>query len=449
MRSLRTAFIVVFAVVLAACGSSSKSGTKGTSGGGTSAPAVQDKSLGPGVTDTTVKVGVSLIDFDCIKQFTDTIRLDQESYYKAFADDINKKGGVGGKQVVLDIKKSCPITAGQASKACTDFTEDDKVFAVVGLIYDTSGAAQTCVAKQHKTPMMTYLINQATIDKSPPGLMLLAGATLDRSDTVMGKLMKENNTLAGKKIAILSGSANKKQVTESLEPALKSLGIPMAPTTLMNIGTTGDTTAAQSQLDSAIDNWKSSGVTAVFVTGDESVAKQFIEKIKKQMPTVQLVSDTYTALLAAQEDNTMKPNPYQGMINIFGQTREEYAQSQNWKYCADIYKAQTGIEATPPTATIKQGQNTIDKYSSINDPCTLLTLFKTIGDKVGPYLNIANWTNAVNNLGSFNAPGNGPYASLKTNKYDMDDTFRLVQFDSSIGTTGDYKSLTPVENGGS
>ena len=68
-------------------------------------------------------------------------------------------------------------------------------------------------------------------------------------------------------------------------------------------------------------------------------------------------------------------------------------------------------------------------------------------DKVGKPLNITNWTNAVNNLGSFNAPGNGQFASLKTGKYDMDDTFRLVQFDSSIGTTGDYKSLTEIING--
>jgi ABC-type branched-subunit amino acid transport system substrate-binding protein len=449
MRSLRTAAVVVFVVLLAACGSSSKSSSKGTSGGGTTAAAVQDKTLGPGVTASTVKVGVSLIDFNCIKQFTDTIRLDQPSYYKAFADDINKKGGVGGRQVVLDVKQSCPITAGQAQKACTDFTEDDKVFAVIGLIYDTSGAAQTCVAKQHKTPMMTFLINQATIDKSPPGLMILAGATLDRSDTVMGKLLKDNNTLQGKKIAILSSAANRKQVTDSLEPALKSLGIPTGSTVLLNIGSTGDTTAAQSQLDSAIDTWKSEGVNAVFVSGDDAVSKQFIEKLRKQMPNFQLVSDTYTALLAAQEDNTMKPNPYEGMINIFGQTPQEFEQSNNWKYCADIYKAQTGIEATPPTATIKQGQNTIDKYRSINDPCTLLTLFKTIGDKAGTYLNIANWTNAVNNLGSFNLPGNGPYASLKTNKYDLDDTFRLVQFDSTIGPSGDYKSLTPVINGAS
>ncbi len=28
----------------------------------------------------------------------------------------------------------------------------------------------------------------------------------------------------------------------------------------------------------------------------------------------------------------------------------------------------------------------------------------------------------------------------------MDDTFRLVAFDSSIGEIGDYKSLSPLEN---
>ncbi len=444
MRALRP-FVVVVLVLLAACGSDSK-GTKGRNA--STAPAAQDTSLGTGVTDTTVKIGVSLITFDCIKQFTDTIRTNQESYFKAFADDINKHGGIAGRQVQLVIHSFCPITSGQAFAACTAFTEDDKVFAVIGLIFDPSGGAQTCVAKQHKTPMLTYLVSQAIIDKAPPGLMILAGATQERTDSVIVKLLKEQTTLAGKKVAVLAGSANKKAVETALVPGLKTLGIPMGTTALLNIGTTGDTASAQTQLDGFIERWKSEGVNAVFATGDEAVSKQFIEKLRQQMPTVTLLSDTYTVLLAAQEEKQAKkvPNPYEGIINTFGPTPQEYEQSENWKYCADVYKAQTGKEATGPTKVVKSGSNTLDVYRSINDPCTLLTLLKTIGDKAGKYLNITNWVNAVDNLGPFRAPGQGQYASLHKGKYDMDDTFRLAAFDSSIGTSGDYKPLSPLGN---
>jgi len=264
----------------------------------------------------------------------------------------------------------------------------------------------------------------------------------------MTKLLKEQNTLAGKKVAVLAGVQNKKAVETALVPGLKSLGIPMGTTGLLNTGSTGDTTSAQAQLDSIIERWKSEDVTAVFATGDEAAAKTFIEKLRKQMPTVTLLSDTFTVLLSAQEETQAKmvPNPYEGLINAFGPTNEEYEKSDNWKYCADIYKAETGKEATGPTKVVKSGNNTLDVYRSINDPCTLLTLFKTIGDKAGKYLNITNWVNAVDNLGPFRAPGQGEWASLHKGKYDMDDTFRLVEFDSTIGASGDYRPLSPLVN---
>lgn len=71
---------------------------------------------------------------------------------------------------------------------------------------------------------------------------------------------------------------------------------------------------------------------------------------------------------------------------------------------------------------------------------------QTIGDKVGKYLNTTNWVDAVNVLGPLAGAGTTPYGSLHTGKYDTDDAFRLVQFDSSLGTAGDYKPLSPLEN---
>src|SRR5262249_23066218 len=130
--------VVVIVVVLAACGSSSSKAKPPNNA--TTTPA--DTSLGTGVTPTTVKVGVSLINFDCIKQFTHNIRNKRERYSQPSADNINNQGGGAGRQIVLDFHEACRITAGQASAQCTKFTDDDKDFAVIGLIYDTSGAAQ-------------------------------------------------------------------------------------------------------------------------------------------------------------------------------------------------------------------------------------------------------------------------------------------------------------------
>jgi ABC-type branched-subunit amino acid transport system substrate-binding protein len=449
MRSI-VAISVVAMIVLAACSSSGSSKNTDKGGSGTTA-AVTDTKLGPGVTDSTVKIGVALIDFDCIKQFTDTIRTGQEAAWKAFADDINKnQGGMGGRQVELDIRPSCPITANQSATQCTRFAEDDKVFAVAGLVYDTTGAGQACLAKQHNTPLLAFLLSQALMDKAPPGMMVSPGATPERTDKVLVKLLKDQNTLAGKKVAVLAGAANKKVATDSIIPALKSIGVEMGTPALLNIATSGDTTSAQAQLDSFIEKWKSEGVNAVFMSGDEASTKQFTQRIRQELgEDTMLLSDTYTVINSARNETATgtKPNPYEGLLNTFGQTSAEYESSPRWKYCTDIYKKMTGKTAVNASQVKKDANGKVDdQFAVVNDPCVTLTMLKQILDKVGKPLNATNWVNAVNNMGSLHMPTGEQYYSLHNGKYDAADSFRLVKFDSAQGTTGGYVPLTPVED---
>ena len=68
----------VLALTLAACSSSSKAthaGGAGTTTSSTSASHVVSQVLGTGVTATTIKVGISLVDFSCVQQYVQSIRL--------------------------------------------------------------------------------------------------------------------------------------------------------------------------------------------------------------------------------------------------------------------------------------------------------------------------------------------------------------------------------------
>ena len=60
-------------------------------------------------------------------------------------------------------------------------------------------------------------------------------------------------------------------------------------------------------------------------------------------------------------------------------------------------------------------------------------MFHDIGEKVGQYLNNANWTNTVDHFGKITNRGSGPYSSLHTGKYSADDNWRLQAYDSTIG----------------
>ena len=445
--------VVALATFVAACSSNAKNGSSAP----TSAPALgtattsapHSTAPGVGVTATTVKVGVALVDFNCIKPFVNQIRIDQDKNYQAFIDDINAQGGIAGRQIVPVYRSYCPIGNAQALTLCTQFAEDDKVFAVIGNFVDFSGDAQSCLAKDHNTVLMTFQLSRAIIDASPPGLIVLPGAVPERIDSVLLGLLQKQHTLDGKKVAVLGETTSQNVVQSSVEPGLKRLGVQTGSTAILNV-TTADTSAAQSQLDSFIERWKSEHVDALFVSGTQVSSQQFIEKVRAGMPNVILITDVTAEVLGygKQEQQIGRhPNPYEGILTAYGPTAQEFDQSANWKYCATIYQTQTG-KVAPNAEAVVPGPDgkTLDTYGSINDACQLLTMFHDIATRVGHDLNVPNWVHTVDTYGAIRNVGAGAYASLHAGKYDVDDTFRLVAFDSTIPPQGTWRPLTPLQD---
>ena len=449
-RHWGVATFLLVAMLFAACGSSKKSPTasgSSTTAGGTYTPST---AAGVGVTATEIKVGISLVDFDCIKQFVDSIRIDQDKNYQAYIDEVNDQGGINGRKIVPVFHSFCPIGNAEALSLCTQFTEDDKVFAVLGNFVDFSGDAQTCLAKQHHTVLMTFQLSQAILDESPPGLILLPGSTPERIDRVLISLLKKQGTLEGKKIAVLGETTSQKIVKNSVEPELKKLGIPTGTTAILSISGS-DTTAAQSQLDSFIERWKTENVSALYITGTQVASQQFVEKVRQEIPDIALVSDISDVLSFGQQEEHVgkNPNPYEGIITAGGPTAHEYTLSDNWKYCSDVFEKQTGKK--PPTAediVPGPGGKTLDTYGSINDACQLVTMFQDVATKAGKYLNADNWVHTVDTYGPIRNVGGGKYASLTAGKYDVDDTFRLEAYDSSLPPKGkgNWDPITDLQN---
>lgn len=448
--SLRSTGAVVATLVvvttLAACGSSSKkssSKSTTTAKGTSTAPGV-------GVTPTEIKIGVALVDFNAIKNFTDSIRENQDQVYNAFIDDLNAKGGVAGRKLVPVYETFTPIGSAGALALCTKLTEDDKVFAVMGNFVDFSGDAQQCVTKQHHTPLLTFNLTTAIIDASPPGLVLYPGSTNERVDKILLQLLQQEKTLKGKKVAVLGGTDQATIVNQTIVPELKKQGVPTGSTAILSAGSSPDTAAAQAQLDSFIERWKGEGVNAVFLSGDVVASQQFVTKLRNQMPKVLLMTDTTDVLQMAQalQNQGVKPNPYQGILSASYPT-SRYDAGPNWAYCKGIYERQTGKHAPNGEETIKiAGGKTLDTYGSITDACQLITLFRDVAARAGKNLNADTWAAAENAYGKIAGgdPGGGPYASLHSGKYDIDDSFALEAYESSIPPAGAWHALTPVRD---
>jgi len=452
---------LVLAALCASCSSSSSHTTATTAAHGTATTAAAPAGsaaqqptttlpLGKGVTATSIRVGVGLVDFTCIEQYTNSIRTNQQQQWGAYFDDINQHGGVLGRQLVPVYESYCPIGNTGALNLCTKFTEDDNVFAVVGDFIDFSGDAETCVARDHSTVLLTFELTRAIIDESPPGMIVMPGSVPERRDSVLFQLLKSQHTLDGKVVGVLGETTSATTVSSSVVPGLKAMGVQLGSTAILTI-TNADTSAAQSQLDSFIEKWKTEHVDTIFVSGPQVSSQQFMEKLRSGMPDVTLITDaTATDVLgyAQQEQKSGRhPNPYEGMITIGGPTSKEYDDSPNWQYCAKIYQQQTGMVA-PNAETVVPGPNgkTLDINGSLNDACQTVTMFRDIATRAGTDLNNQTWVKAVDTYGPIRNMGGGQYASLHTGKYDVDDTFRLEEFNSSLPPNGQWQPITPLEN---
>ena len=451
IHHLAIAGVLVIAVVAAGCtanstGSSNATGTTASTTPGATTP--QTQGTGPGVTATTIKLGIAMIDFACIpKAFVDEERPKQQAAYQAFVDDINQHGGISGRQIVPVYKSICPLAETDGLAACTSFSDDSNVFAVVGEFGQITGDIPLCVTKQHNRPLVTFGLTQDMIDKAPPGLLLTPDILPDRRVKIITSLLASQHTLDGKTVAILADSSATARVDQIIKPALTQMGLKQGATGILTISGT-DTAAAQGQLDGFVEKWKTQHVDALFLAGDAVESKQFVEKVRQTFPGIPIVADSTGILTGAQDEQKahVNPNPYTGMITAEGLTGVQHSQTPNGKMCTAIFERHTGITVPSPLAVIKLSdgrQNNI--YGESGDACALVTMFKLIAARVGKNLNIANWTAAVNSFGTINVPSTS-YASLHTGKYDADDTYGLVAYDPTIGAAGDWKQLTPVKN---
>ena len=182
--------------------------------------------------------------------------------------------------------------------------------------------------------------------------------------------------------------------------------------------------------------------------GAAASSKQFIEKVKKQIPDMTLIADTTSVLDGAQEESKahVTPNPYDGIMTAEGQTGEEHTKTPHFTFCRDIWEKATGRKVPSPLTkvTLPNGK-TNEIYGSVEDACLYTNFFATIAKRVGQYLNVDNWTQTVNNYGPIDDTST-ICATIHNGKYDADDTYGLVAYDPSVGDAGDWKHVTPTVN---
>ena len=156
------------------------------------------ESADQGVTSTTIRIGISVINFAALRAVGVTLNDgNYQDAVSALTANMNAHGGVDGRKVVPYFVVANPAVASSTSSSCSELTEDDKVFIVLFPVYPD------CYQQTHDTPVIGGVL---------PGT-LPSSAAADFSltppdaayDPVQLAAFDKRGTFKGKKVGLFYG----------------------------------------------------------------------------------------------------------------------------------------------------------------------------------------------------------------------------------------------------
>jgi hypothetical protein len=233
------------------------------------APSEQSETTQGVTKDETV--GIPLVDFEATR--TCRLRLrDTEAISKVFVDNINKTGGIGGRKLVPVYKKYPPIPGGKPDplSLCTCSPK------TTGLrrarcLHRLHWPGQKCLTSEHNVIHIGHELDQPWIDDAPGGSCSRPTAPRRTQSAALISLLASSGKLKGKTVAVVGDKNNEARVNDVIVPALKKAKAKTGSSAILNITGT-DTTAAQAQVDSFVEKWKTEGVDTVFLAGNHDRA---------------------------------------------------------------------------------------------------------------------------------------------------------------------------------
>ena len=403
----RTLVLILAAtLLLAACKSTGNSAST-TASTGTTVAAAHD-TRAPGVTATSIKVGIVAIDLSSLESFLHINEGDFAKAYQAIVDDINAKGGIHGRKLDATIVKINPTQQTAADQACTQLTQDDKVFVAVGFFL---GDNVMCYVNSNATATIGGAMTPARLAQAKaPWFSTDAGENLE-IDVV--KSLAKAGKLNGK-IAVMAQAADQELLNDRIMPVLTAAGIKPVEKVVMD-APTNDPTANYSQAATISERLKSEGVDQLLVVG-ESAPGAFLPGLAKTSYRPELIFSNLNGLAAYTLDKGSDFSVLTGSLSggPFGPADARLALGGPTKACMDVQR-KAGL-VIKPSSTVAKDQP--DQFVASALACQQMYLLEAILQKAGPTLDYGTFAAAGDSLGkivlpsfpdpwTFGAPPNG------------------------------------------
>ncbi len=368
-----------------------------TSGG---AAAAQSQPA-PGVTPTSIKIGITYPDVAAISNI---INIDPGNYqvaYSTLVKQINGHGGINGRKITLVYAPVDPLGTAGAATACTELTENDQVFAVLGFFQ----AADTgCYVTGHETPIVggTLSTAQAAQAKAPWFNNIISDSDLIPKEMAT---FKEEGVFAGKKVAVVGTTTDQAEMNLVL-PELHKMKADVVQTAINSVPET-DTAAQTQEYDVIAQKFKVSGANVVVAVGNAgngwpaSLQSEQSTYLPRLVATDYIDLDAYVSNKLGYSQAILKNALTAGGYPPLAVTWDDPAM----KSCiATIHAAEPGATINDPvTATA----STPVTWTAPELACQQVALFTDIVRAAGKTLNAKTFGQGGASLTHVTIPGGG------------------------------------------
>ena len=263
---------------------------------GASSPADQ------GVTAKTIAVGLPYVNFQALKSLGVTINDGNfPDAYQSVISDINAKGGINGRKLVLSSVEMNPSVPADATSSCTQLTEDDHVFAAISPVFPA------CYQQTHDTSVIAGSLPEPLTGTYGQDFTLIPPSA--NFDPIQLAAFKKAGDFKGKKVAIFYGADSDAPEVKVVQSALKKLGVPVALTAEDSVQAT-DAVASDQETQSISQRFQSAGVNVVIGVGGSGSTTWPRAQLDNQSTYKPTFIATSQSSLLSYVESTKGANPY-------------------------------------------------------------------------------------------------------------------------------------------
>jgi hypothetical protein len=265
-KRFRTSGLLALAAMLLVAACTSGDDSAGTTTTQASADGTTPTATGPapGVTDDTIKVGVTYVDTEALVASGLNYDLgDHEAVYQALFDAINADGGINGRQLEPVFAPIDPTSPAPAEEQCVRLTEDEDVFVITGFFLTD---AVTCPLGTHSTAVVGGEMNPERIAQATAPWATWTPDT-DQPEAVI-QTLSDQGELDGT-VAVFSNARDQGTLDDTVLPALEGVGVDPVEVGVVD-APADDPAAMQSNVNTISERFQAADADTIVLVGSSA-----------------------------------------------------------------------------------------------------------------------------------------------------------------------------------